>query len=110
MLGRSVELVSQSGAPEGARRVLVYNPPVVNAELGVRESYVKAAVRLTTYSRAMNNPWLSLIAALAGQRISTPSTWPVREVHRLWEVRTPRPAEGGPARPSQRHRGPWVVS
>ncbi|HMI92846.1 MAG TPA: DEAD/DEAH box helicase, partial [Polyangiales bacterium] len=48
MLGRSVELVSQSGAPEGARRVLVYNPPVVNAELGVRESYVKAAVRLTT--------------------------------------------------------------
>jgi DEAD/DEAH box helicase domain-containing protein len=47
MLGRSVQLVAESGAPEGARRVIVYNPPVVNAELGVRESYVKAAVRLT---------------------------------------------------------------
>ena len=49
-----------------------------------------------TYSMAMNNPWLSLIAALSGQRISTPSTWPVREIHRLWEVRAPRrpPAPG----------------
>jgi hypothetical protein len=44
----------------------------------------------------MNNPWLSLIAALSGQRITTPSTWPVREIHRLWEVRAPRrqPAAG----------------
>jgi len=41
----------------------------------------------------MNNPWLSLIAALSGQRISTPSTWPVREVHRLFDVRVTRSAE-----------------
>ena len=46
MLGREVALVSESGAPQGPRRVLVYNPPVVNAELGIRESYLKAAVRL----------------------------------------------------------------
>ncbi|MBU8894698.1 DEAD/DEAH box helicase [Corallococcus sp. M34] len=47
MLGRKVALVSESGAPSGERRVLVYNPPVVNAELGIRASYLKSAVRLT---------------------------------------------------------------
>ncbi len=47
MLGREVTLVEQNGAPRGPRRVMVYNPPVVNAELGIRASYVKTAVRLT---------------------------------------------------------------
>jgi DEAD/DEAH box helicase domain-containing protein len=46
--GRDVQLIDESGAPSGPRRLLVYNPPVVNAELGIRESYVKAAVRLTS--------------------------------------------------------------
>ncbi|HVG62477.1 MAG TPA: DEAD/DEAH box helicase [Hyalangium sp.] len=46
MLGREVALVSESGAPSGDRRVMVYNPPVVNAELGIRASYLKSAVRL----------------------------------------------------------------
>jgi len=41
-----VELVGDSGAPQGERRVFVYNPPVVNAELGIRGSYLKSAVRL----------------------------------------------------------------
>jgi hypothetical protein len=50
----------------------------------------------------MNNPWLSLIAALSGQRIRTPSTWPVREVHRLFDARpTPRPSLVGA--PGSRH-------
>ncbi|HZI08978.1 MAG TPA: DEAD/DEAH box helicase, partial [Myxococcus sp.] len=47
MLGREVALVSESGAPSGERRVMVFNPPVVNAELGIRASYLKTAVRLT---------------------------------------------------------------
>ncbi len=38
MIGRDVQLVGESGAPRGERRVLVYNPPVVNAELGIRQS------------------------------------------------------------------------
>jgi DEAD/DEAH box helicase domain-containing protein len=48
LCGRPVALVDRNGAPRGPRRVLVYNPPVVNPELGVRESYVKAAVRLSS--------------------------------------------------------------
>ncbi|MCP3162079.1 DEAD/DEAH box helicase [Myxococcus qinghaiensis] len=47
MLGCDVELVSESGAPAGERRVMVFNPPVVNAELGIRASYLKTSVRLT---------------------------------------------------------------
>jgi DEAD/DEAH box helicase domain-containing protein len=48
MLGRPVQLVSKSGAPRGPRRVVAYNPPVVNAELGIRASYLKSTVRLTS--------------------------------------------------------------
>ncbi len=43
-----VTLVSDSGAPSGDRRVLLYNPPVVNVDLGIRQSYLKAAVKLTS--------------------------------------------------------------
>jgi DEAD/DEAH box helicase domain-containing protein len=41
-----VVCIGDSGAPRGARRVYLYNPPVVNAELGIRASYVKQAVML----------------------------------------------------------------
>ncbi|MEM6732764.1 MAG: helicase-related protein, partial [Myxococcota bacterium] len=45
LLGRDVALVSESGAPSGGRRLVVYNPPVVNAELGIRQSVLKTTVR-----------------------------------------------------------------
>lgn len=45
--GAPVDLIDQSGAPTGPRQLVVYNPPVVNAELGIRQSYIKTAVRLT---------------------------------------------------------------
>jgi DEAD/DEAH box helicase domain-containing protein len=48
MLGRPVTLIGESGAPRGPRRVVVYNPPVVHAELGIRASYIKTAVRLSS--------------------------------------------------------------
>lgn len=41
-----INVIGHSTAPRGERRVLVYNPPVVNAELGIRASYMKSAVRL----------------------------------------------------------------
>jgi DEAD/DEAH box helicase domain-containing protein len=39
-------LLDESGAPRGERRMFLFNPPVVNAELGIRASYVKQATRL----------------------------------------------------------------
>ncbi len=47
MIGAPVELVDRSGAPQGERHVLLYDPPVVDEPLGIRASYVKTAVRLT---------------------------------------------------------------
>ncbi len=41
-----VTAVVHTTAKRAARRVLVFNPPVVNRELGVRQSYLKCAVRL----------------------------------------------------------------
>jgi DEAD/DEAH box helicase domain-containing protein len=43
---QQVALIDRSTAPRGERRIMVYNPPVVNAELGIRASYIKSAVRL----------------------------------------------------------------
>lgn len=46
MVGEDVSLIGESGAPAGPRHVVVYNPPVVNAELGIRASYLKSSVKL----------------------------------------------------------------
>ncbi len=40
--------ITENGAPTGERRVFLFNPPVVNEELGIRASYVKQAVMLAT--------------------------------------------------------------
>ena len=47
MIGMPVLPIADSGAPCGNREILVYNPPIVNQELGIRQSYLKAAVKLT---------------------------------------------------------------
>ncbi len=43
---REVELVAESGAPRSARHLYVYNPPVVNEQLGIRASVLKQTVQL----------------------------------------------------------------
>jgi len=43
---KDIELIDDSGAPQGERKFFLYNPPVVNAELGIRASYVKQTVSL----------------------------------------------------------------
>jgi DEAD/DEAH box helicase domain-containing protein len=42
----AITLVDRSGAPRASREVYVYNPPVVNEELGVRKSALKESVAL----------------------------------------------------------------
>ena len=36
MTGREMRLIDQNGAPAGERHVIFYNPPVINAQLGIR--------------------------------------------------------------------------
>ena len=38
LIGEAVTTISESGAPQGEKRLLLWNPPVVNADLGIRAS------------------------------------------------------------------------
>ncbi len=46
-----IDLVDRSGAPRGDRRLVFYNPPLVNRELGVRRSSMLEARRIAA-------PWI----------------------------------------------------
>jgi DEAD/DEAH box helicase domain-containing protein len=46
LTGQAVGLVDDNGAPAGEKVVVLYNPPVVNAELGIRRPYLREAARL----------------------------------------------------------------
>ena len=46
LTGRPFELVDESGAPRGEKFFLFVNPPVVNAQLGIRRSYLAEARRV----------------------------------------------------------------
>jgi DEAD/DEAH box helicase domain-containing protein len=46
LTGRPVTLVDDNGAPRGPKRLLFYNPPVVNRELGIRRSTTLESQRL----------------------------------------------------------------
>ncbi|MBI5949621.1 MAG: DEAD/DEAH box helicase [Chloroflexi bacterium] len=43
LVGDTVELVDDNGAPAAERVVVIHNPPVVNKELGIRQSALKSA-------------------------------------------------------------------
>lgn len=40
VIGEAVTLVDNNGAPHGKKHFILYNPPVVNRELGIRRSYI----------------------------------------------------------------------
>jgi len=46
LLERPVTLIDKSGAPTAARTFILYNPPIVNRELGIRQSALTPARRL----------------------------------------------------------------
>jgi len=48
LTGREVALVDDSGAPRGERHVVLYNPPVVNAELGIRRGVIRSATDIAS--------------------------------------------------------------
>lgn len=49
----NVELVERSGAPRGERRLIFYNPPLVNREMGIRRSSMLEARRIAA-------PWIRM--------------------------------------------------
>ncbi|NJN14314.1 MAG: DEAD/DEAH box helicase [Planctomycetes bacterium] len=47
LLGVPVELVTDSGAPRGEKHFVLYNPPVVNRDLGLRANSIEEVRRLS---------------------------------------------------------------
>lgn len=47
LIGQPVELVDKNGAPRGEKRVILYNPPLVDAVQGIRRSVVTESRRWT---------------------------------------------------------------
>ncbi|MCL6627065.1 MAG: DEAD/DEAH box helicase [Alicyclobacillus shizuokensis] len=48
LIGDEVVLVEESGAPQGERHLVIYNPPLVNPKLGLRRSALGEARRIGT--------------------------------------------------------------
>ncbi|HSL51231.1 MAG TPA: DEAD/DEAH box helicase [Candidatus Deferrimicrobiaceae bacterium] len=48
LTGETVVELAESGAPTGEKTFMVYNPPVVNPELGIRAPYLGEASKLAT--------------------------------------------------------------
>ena len=46
LTGRSFSVVDDDGSPRGERHYILYNPPVVNRELGIRRSAIEESVKL----------------------------------------------------------------
>ena len=89
LLGRAVEVVDDNGAPRGERTVGLLNPPVVNAELGIRQGVVNAA---TNVAAALQERGVHTLV-FAGSRT---------RVEELTQYLRERP--GGGARPGEEPR------
>src|ERR1700674_2519432 len=46
LIGEAVTAITESGAPQGAKHLLLWNPPVINADLGLRASARSQTTRI----------------------------------------------------------------
>jgi DEAD/DEAH box helicase domain-containing protein len=67
MVEEPVTLIDDDGAPRGAKHFVIYNPPVVNQELGLRRSAVLEAVRLG--NQLLNHDAQTIIFARSRQTV-----------------------------------------
>ncbi|MDH5545887.1 MAG: DEAD/DEAH box helicase [Gammaproteobacteria bacterium] len=53
LIGHEVVTITRSGAPRGERRVLLWNPPVINPDLGIRASARSQSTRIAKEATGM---------------------------------------------------------
>ena len=49
IIGRPVRLVNNNGAPTGEKHFIIYNPPIINRQLGIRKSALNESLTLAEY-------------------------------------------------------------
>ncbi|MCF7740338.1 MAG: DEAD/DEAH box helicase [Candidatus Marinimicrobia bacterium] len=63
LLEEPVKIIDKSGAPVSPKKILFYNPPVVNRELGIRASYINQARKIS--QRLIDNNIQTITFALS---------------------------------------------
>ncbi len=81
IIEKPVRLVDDNGAPAGEKHFLFYNPPVVNAELGIRRSSVNEAARLA--AQLLSKEIQSIVFARSRLRVEILTTYLKEAVRRL---------------------------
>ncbi len=76
-----VRLVDNNGAPRGEKHFLFYNPPVVDAALGIRQSSVKVATRIA--SQFLGRNVQSIVFARSRLRVEILTTYLKEAARRL---------------------------
>ena len=76
-----VELIDNNGAPSGEKHFLFYNPPVVNAELGIRASSVIKAARIAAHF--LSRDVQSIVFARSRLRVEILTTYLKEAVRRM---------------------------
>ena len=67
ILNKEVELINNNGAPRGEKHFILYNPPVVNAELGIRRSVVNESQKLA--AKFLNSNIQTIVFARSRLRV-----------------------------------------
>lgn len=73
LIERPVHLIDNNGAPSGEKHYLIYNPPVVNEQLGIRSSAVKEAAKFGSF--ILKNNIATIIFARSRMRVEIISTY-----------------------------------
>ncbi len=67
LTGLPMEEISRNGAPRGEKHFIFYNPPVVNQELGIRQSVIKTTRRIS--ERFMSSGTQLIVFARSRMRV-----------------------------------------
>lgn len=81
IIEKPVHLIDNNGAPAGERHFLFYNPPIVNAELGIRRSSVKEASRRA--AEFLSRDVQSIVFARSRLRVEVLTTYLKEAVRRM---------------------------
>ncbi len=73
LLGEDVELIDDNGAPRGEKHIILYNPPVVDAALGIRRSVINETQRLA--SRLMDKGTQLIVFGRSRLRVELLTTY-----------------------------------
>jgi len=107
LLGADVTLVDDDGSPKGEKHFLLYNPPLVDRELGIRRSYLLEARRIA--GRLLDADVQTIVFARARLTVEILLTylrdWMERETK---EKRERKGAEGAEVEMVRGYRGGYL--